>query len=266
MSLKTFLEKNEKKTADTHTLLATWRHPACQHTTGDVATANLETYSQPRVCVGLACEAGGQSNYKTTTPTRRALLMWRSSRSCVTVALTLLSSEFCAGIGSNVISSRAFTSTLRGQGLVPKADTTMTVIMVDTTNALAVLGAQVDDMLQKNSTHVAFCLASPSNRRATARGGYDSKTFDTMVRGPSYAPLLGKGGGSYQVLSSSQTGSNFEASVKIVQADGSSKNFDFGMSLQQASVVDENASLEPYQLRPGHPPVWRTDMVMPSRR
>jgi hypothetical protein len=147
--------------------------------------------------------------------------------------------------------SRAFTSAL---------------LMADTTNALAVLGAQVDDMLQQNSTHVAFCLASPSNRRATARGGYDSKTFDAMVRSPSYAPLLGKGGGSYQVLSSSQTESNFEASVRIVQADGSSKDFDFGMSLQHASVVDEHASLEPYQLRPGHPPVWRTDMVMPSRR
>jgi hypothetical protein len=150
--------------------------------------------------------------------------------------------------------------------ITSRAFTPARLLMADTTNALAVLGAQVDDMLQQNSTHVAFCLASPSNRRATARGGYDSKTFDAMVRSPSYAPLLGKGGGSYQVLSSSQTEFNFEASVRIVQANGSSKDFDFGMSLQQASVVDEHASLEPYQLRPGHPPVWRTDMVMPSRR
>jgi len=41
--------------------------------------------------------------------------------------------------------------------------------------------------------------------------------------------------------------------------------FDFVMSLQQADVVDDDASLEPYQLRPGHPPVWRTDSVMLPR-
>jgi hypothetical protein len=51
-----------------------------------------------------------------------------------------------------MITSRAFTPAL---------------LMADMTNASEVLGAQVDDMLQQNSTQIAFCLASPSNRRVT---------------------------------------------------------------------------------------------------
>jgi hypothetical protein len=137
--------------------------------------------------------------------------------------------------------------------------------MADTTDPIAVLKAQVDDMVMNNSTRVAYQLASPGNRRSTARGGYDSNTFDAMVRNPAYAPLLSNGTGRYEVLSHRQTGAKFEASVNIIQANGSSKKFDFVMSLQQPSVVDEHPSLDPYQLRPGHPPMWRTDMVMPSR-
>jgi hypothetical protein len=41
-------------------------------------------------------------------------------------------------------------------------------------------------MLENNSTHATYCLASPSNRRATAGGGYDHMAFDAMVRGPTY--------------------------------------------------------------------------------
>lgn len=143
--------------------------------------------------------------------------------------------------------------------------TTTGRIMVDTTDAMAVLKAQMDDMIKNNSTRVAFCLASPGNRRATARGGYDFRTFDAMVRSPSYAQLLSAGTGTYEVLSHRQTGSDFKASVKVVQGTKTTV-FDFGMTLQPAFVVDEDSTLEPYQLRPGHPPMWRTDMVMPSRR
>jgi len=38
----------------------------------------------------------------------------------------------------------------------------------------------------------------------------------------------------------------------------------FKSNLRRYDVVDEDSSLEPYQLRPGHPPVWRTDSVMLS--
>ena len=64
---------------------------------------------------------------------------------------------------------------------------------VDTTDALATLHAQMQDMMHHNSTRVAFLLASPGNRRSTANGGYDSSAFDKMVRSRSYAPLLSKG-------------------------------------------------------------------------
>ena len=135
--------------------------------------------------------------------------------------------------------------------------------MVDTTDALAVLTAQLDDMLQRSSTNTAFCLASPGNRRSTANGGYDHKRFDAMVRSPSYAPLLAAGG-QYEVVSQTQVQDSFMASVRITHPTGST-SYSFVMTLQPSSVVDEHPSLEPYQLRPGHPPVWRTDMVMPSR-
>jgi hypothetical protein len=137
------------------------------------------------------------------------------------------------------------------------------LIAVDTTDAMAVLRAQMDDMIMNNSTRVAFLLASPANRRATAPGGYDTRVFDAMVRGPSYAQLLSAGTGTYEVLSHGITSSgDFEASVKVVQGSKTTV-YDFGMSLQAASVVDDDVRLEPYQLRAGHPPMWRTDMVMP---
>ena len=136
--------------------------------------------------------------------------------------------------------------------------------MVDTTDAMATLKAQMDDMLQKNSTRATFCLASPSNRRATARGGYDETAFDAMVRGPTYRELLSDGTGTYEVLVHRQTGPNFQASVRVVQGTSFAADvvFSFVMSLQQADVVDEDSSLEPYQLKTGHPPLWRTDSVM----
>ena len=134
---------------------------------------------------------------------------------------------------------------------------------VDSTDALATLHAQMQDMMEHSSTRVAFLLASPGNRRSTANGGYDFAAFDKMVRNPSYAPLLAKG--KYEVLNHRQVGSQFAATVKLVLANGSTRKYQFVMSLIPPEVEDMNPSLAPYQLRRGHPPCWRTDSVMPSR-
>ena len=136
---------------------------------------------------------------------------------------------------------------------------------VDTTDPLATLHAQLDDMLKHNSTRVAFALASPGNRRSTANGGYDVASFDRMVRGPAYSALLSDGSAKYEVLNHRRHGSQFSAIVKIVLGNGRERKFQFGMTLQGAGVTDEDVRLEPYQLVRGHPPCWRTDSVMPSR-
>jgi len=73
-----------------------------------------------------------------------------------------------------------------GAPVRPSVLTKEGLLMVDTTDAPATLKAQLDDMLENNSTRATYCLASPSNRRATARGGYDQMAFDAMVRGPTY--------------------------------------------------------------------------------
>ena len=71
----------------------------------------------------------------------------------------------------------------------------MPSVAVDTTDAVQVLTAQMDDM-QNDSTRVAYQLASPSNRAFTARSsnpdlnGYNEERFDSMVRGSTYSPLL----------------------------------------------------------------------------
>ena len=71
----------------------------------------------------------------------------------------------------------------------------MRAIAIDTTDAVQVLKAQMDDM-QNDSTRVAYQLASPSNRAFTARSsnpdlnGYNEERFDSMVRGSTYSTLL----------------------------------------------------------------------------
>ena len=184
----------------------------------------------------------------------------RLHRVALSRTLLLACSSRCSALASTgqLPLQPSLSARLHGAPSMPSA-----LLMVDTTDALAVLTAQLDDMLHRSSTHTAFSLASPGNRRATANGGYDHKAFDAMVRSPSYAPLLAAGG-RYQVLSHRQAQDSFMASVRITHAAGSS-SYSFVMSLQPPSVVDEHPSLEPYQLRPGHPPVWRTDSVMLSR-
>ena len=137
-----------------------------------------------------------------------------------------------------------------------------TPLAVDTTDALATLHAQMEDM-QQGSTRVAFALASPGNRRSTAGGGYNLRAFDRMVRNPTYAPLLSCRG--YQVLRTRQSGDQFSALVSVLLAGGQLRAFEFVMSLQPSHVVDEHQLLEPYQMARGHAPVWRTDSVVPSR-
>lgn len=134
------------------------------------------------------------------------------------------------------------------------------VKIFDTEDPLETLHAQLLDMQCHNSTRIAFALASPGNRQFTARGGYDHESFSRMVRNPTYAPLLAVDG-NYDIVSSwrSGNGTEFTAFVCI----GSGHCFRFGMSLVETYVVDEHESLAPYELRPGHPPVWRTDSVVP---
>ena len=139
----------------------------------------------------------------------------------------------------------------------------MTASAVDTTDALATLHAQMEDMMRRGSTRVAFALASPGNRASTARGGYDQQAFDRMVRSPTYAPLLQEG--QYEVLKHRQSGRTFSALVRLTLAGGRSMSYEFGMSLQPAAVVDEHEALAPHQLWRGHPPQWRTDSVVPYR-
>eukprot|EP00746_Dinoflagellata_sp_MGD_P091523 gnl/MRDRNA2_/MRDRNA2_36267_c0_seq2.p1 gnl/MRDRNA2_/MRDRNA2_36267_c0~~gnl/MRDRNA2_/MRDRNA2_36267_c0_seq2.p1 ORF type:complete len:158 (+),score=30.41 gnl/MRDRNA2_/MRDRNA2_36267_c0_seq2:47-520(+) len=139
----------------------------------------------------------------------------------------------------------------------------MGVPAVDTQDPLAVLQVQMDDM-QRSSTLVAYQLASPGNRAATARpGGHNKAAFDAMVRSPTYAPLLG--GHGYKILSSQAADSQFTATVRVYRDAAKNRAVDymFGMSLQH-KVVDTDQSLSPYQLLPGHAPVWRTDSVVPT--
>lgn len=138
----------------------------------------------------------------------------------------------------------------------------MTLPNVDT-DPLATLQVQMDDM-QQGSTLVAYKLASPGNRAATARpGGHNKAMFDAMVRNPTYAPLLG--GHGYNILSWQADDSTFIATVRVYRNAAKTRSIDymFTMSLEGKNVVDTDPSLSPYQLYPGHAPVWRTDSVVP---
>ena len=141
------------------------------------------------------------------------------------------------------------------------------IAKVDTTDPLATLHAQMEDMMNNGSTRVAFALASPGNRRSTAGGGYDAQVFDRMVRSPTYSALLQPG--TYTVLRKHQSGTSFSAIVRLEPPLANLTQalpvttYKFGMSLQHMNVVDEHPSLAPYQLTKGHPPQWRTDSVVP---
>merc|ERR1740130_933692 len=134
----------------------------------------------------------------------------------------------------------------------------------DCTMAYQVLTAQMDDM-QAGTTKVAFQLASPGNRAATASpDGYNELQFDRMVRSANYGALLS--GFGYEVKEHGNQGqAQYAAKVRVFQdaQKRQSTDFAFVMSLQPTSLVDEDAHLGAFRLSKGHPPEWRTDRVMP---
>merc|ERR1740130_2484845 len=94
-------------------------------------------------------------------------------------------------------SSHCFIMAIYG-AILSAAFASVAASTTDCTIAYQVLTAQMDDM-QAGSTKVAFQLASPGNRAATASpDGYNELKFDNMVRNPSYAPLLS--GFGYEVI------------------------------------------------------------------
>ena len=130
---------------------------------------------------------------------------------------------------------------------------------LDTTNPDNTLKLQLNTM-RKGNTKVVYQLASPSNRMVTASGGYNYEEFDKMVRSPTYLPLLYFQ--KYKTLQKKQLKNKYIADI-LIYKKGRSYKFRFVMSLQKKSVVDNDNSLIPFQMTPGHSPVWRTDSVIP---
>ena len=126
--------------------------------------------------------------------------------------------------------------------------------MADHKDAQTVLELQLRDMM-KNSTKVAFQLASPANRRATAadfRGGnHNWDRFDAMVRNPVYSPLLH----AHRYAIAPAGPGRFD--VVLFSSDGAVVGaYAFGMSVQ--TEEDRHPSLAPYDL-PKDSGYWRTD-------
>ncbi len=129
----------------------------------------------------------------------------------------------------------------------------------DTTDPYTTLRVQLES-LRKGDTKTVYQLASPSNRQATAQGGYHFEVFDTMVRSSTYSPLL------YfkrfkTIYKEQQSPHTYVANILITQ-ETKSYVFRFKMSLQETKQIDTHESLTPYQLTKNHPPVWRTDSVI----
>ena len=140
---------------------------------------------------------------------------------------------------------------------------------IDTTNPDNTLRLQLESM-RTGSTQIVYQLASPSNRMvtasggsnrvSTAQGGYNYSVFDTMVREPTYAPLLNFQ--KYKTLTKKRFNNQYQADILIIN-NGFSHKFRFQMSLQPKNIIDTHPSLGPFTMKPGHDPVWRTDSVIP---
>ena len=130
---------------------------------------------------------------------------------------------------------------------------------IDTTNPDNTLRLQLESM-RSGSTQIVYQLASPSNRVSTAQGGYNYSVFDTMVREPTYAPLLNFQ--KYKTLTKKRFNNQYQADILIIN-NGFSHKFRFQMSLQPKNIIDTHPSLGPFTMKPGHDPVWRTDSVIP---
>ena len=130
---------------------------------------------------------------------------------------------------------------------------------IDTTNPDHTLKLQLESM-RTGSTLLVYQLASPSNRILTAQGGYNYSGFDSMVRGPTYSPLLNFQ--KYRTLTKKRIGNLYQADISIIN-NGFSYKFRFEMSLQPKNIVDTHPSLGPFIMKPGHTSVWRTDSDIP---
>ncbi len=130
---------------------------------------------------------------------------------------------------------------------------------IDTTNPDNTLKLQLESM-RTGTTLLVYQLASPSNRLSTAQGGYNYSSFDSMVRSPTYSPLLNFQ--KYKTLTKRRIGSQYQADISIIN-NGFSYKFRFQMSLQPKNIIDTHPSLGPFIIEPGHVPVWRTDSVIP---
>ena len=130
---------------------------------------------------------------------------------------------------------------------------------LDTTDPDNTLKLQLNTM-RKGDTKVVYQLASPSNRMVTASGGYNYEKFDKMVRSPTYLPLLNFK--KYKTVRKQESKNKYIADILIFKNRRYYK-FKFIMSLQKKSVVDTHNSSIPFQMTPGHSPVWRTDSVIP---
>ena len=129
---------------------------------------------------------------------------------------------------------------------------------IDTTNPDNTLKLQLESM-RTGSTLLVYQLASPSNRMLTAQGGYNYSGFDSMVRGPTYSPLLNFQ--KYRTLTKKRIGNQYQADISIIN-NGLSYKFRFQMSLQSKNIIDTHPNLGPFIMKPGHDPVWRTDSVI----
>ena len=129
---------------------------------------------------------------------------------------------------------------------------------IDTSNPEKTLKIQLETM-RRGDTHIVYKLASPSNRLFTANGGYDYNKFNQMVNNLTYSPLLNFD--NYKTLNKRRYIKKYISDIQIFKGDHS-YIYRFNMSLLDKNYIDTDSSLFPYQLKPNHKPVWRTDSVI----
>ena len=119
-------------------------------------------------------------------------------------------------------------------------------------SAVDVVKLQLDALLQ-GDTSVAYMLASPSNRRRTAGGGYNQEVFANMVN-RSFSPMLAAD--SYETFFTRR-----KKGVVVALLYAKRRllaGYEFVLSRQQSE--DAHWSLGEYRL-PRHSGFWRTDEV-----
>ena len=127
-----------------------------------------------------------------------------------------------------------------------------------TMSALDVLRLQMDDML-RGSTSVAYKLASPANRRATAPG-YDALAFESLVRNETYLPLLNAT--AYEVLRVSHKKCFAVFDVLLYAEDIAVPTHGFRFALSRQTEEERHPSVHPFEMSKDSQ-FWRTDAVTP---